>query len=166
MPTKLNTICYVHNIAEYLTQEINNISSRTWNIKPLNKSTICNILPVPPNNFLLSQASDFINSEQWIPHFHATCSNQKQTYCLRPSTTRSTSNVPQVLNNFLIEDDICNSTIGIITDINHAEQYVRVAFSVRGSIIEVNIYTNTPTILPSTEIVPIGPSLRSKTVSP
>ncbi|PKC13683.1 hypothetical protein RhiirA5_351365, partial [Rhizophagus irregularis] len=50
---------------------------------------------------------------------------------------------------------ICNSTIGIITYINYEEQYVRVAFSVRGSIIEVNIYTNTPTILPSTETVPI-----------
>ncbi|PKK79251.1 hypothetical protein RhiirC2_727753 [Rhizophagus irregularis] len=58
------------------------------------------------------------------------------------------------LNNFLIEYGICNSTIGIITYINYEEQYVRVAFSVRGSIIEVNIYT--PTILPSTETVPIG----------
>uniref|UniRef100_U9TFY2 Uncharacterized protein n=1 Tax=Rhizophagus irregularis (strain DAOM 181602 / DAOM 197198 / MUCL 43194) TaxID=747089 RepID=U9TFY2_RHIID len=47
------------------------------------------------------------------------------------------------LNHFLIEYGICNGTIGINTDINHTEQYVRVAFSVRRSIIEVNIYKHT-----------------------
>src|SRR3954470_9964487 len=28
---------------------------------------ICNLLPVPENKFLISQAKDFVNSEQWDP---------------------------------------------------------------------------------------------------
>src|SRR5436305_9057909 len=30
-------------------------------------TSICNMLPVPPNKFLLSQASDFINANQYDP---------------------------------------------------------------------------------------------------
>ena len=47
------------------------------------------------------------------------------------------------LNNSLIEHRICNGTIGIITDINSSEQSIRVAFSVRGSIIDINITKQT-----------------------
>ncbi|RGB31074.1 hypothetical protein C1646_709891 [Rhizophagus diaphanus] len=46
-------------------------------------TSICNLLPVFPNNFLLSQASDFVNS-----------------------------------------DHICNSIIGIVTNVNQAEQCI------------------------------------------
>ncbi|CAB4376562.1 unnamed protein product [Rhizophagus irregularis] len=115
MPAKLNTICYVHNIAEHLTQEINNISSRMWNtllqhhsqfilhptidtLLPISldlkktaqqiNTSICNMLPVLPNNFLLSQASDFINSEQWDPtqsrHMFKSKTNLTSFVCLQP----------------------------------------------------------------------------------
>ncbi len=47
------------------------------------------------------------------------------------------------LNNSLIEQGICNGTIGIITNINYLEQYVRVAFSIKGSIIDIDIYKQT-----------------------
>src|ERR1044071_3569127 len=47
------------------------------------------------------------------------------------------------LNNSLIEQGICNGTIGIITDIDLSNQSVRVAFSIRGSIIDTTIYKQT-----------------------
>src|SRR3990170_7453260 len=47
------------------------------------------------------------------------------------------------LNNSLIEQGICNGTIGIITDIDLTNQSVRVAFSIRGSIIDTTIYKQT-----------------------
>ncbi len=47
------------------------------------------------------------------------------------------------LNNFLIEQGICNGTTGIITDLDLENQFVWVAFSVRGSIIDINIYKQT-----------------------
>ena len=47
------------------------------------------------------------------------------------------------LNNSFIEQGICNGTIGIITDINHLEQYTWVAFSVKGSIIDIDIHKQT-----------------------
>jgi ATP-dependent exoDNAse (exonuclease V) alpha subunit len=38
---------------------------------------------------------------------------------------------------------ICNGTIGVVTDVNPAEEYSRIAFSVRGSIIDIDIYKQT-----------------------
>ena len=47
------------------------------------------------------------------------------------------------LNNSLIEYGICNGTIRIITNVNTTDQYIRVAFSIRGSIIDIDIYKQT-----------------------
>lgn len=47
------------------------------------------------------------------------------------------------LNNSLIEHGICNGTIGVITDVFPIERYVRIALSIRGSIIDVDIYEHT-----------------------
>ncbi|CAG8853491.1 46222_t:CDS:2, partial [Gigaspora margarita] len=47
------------------------------------------------------------------------------------------------LNNSLITQEICNSTIGIITNVNPTDQFVRIVFSVRGSIVNIEIYKNT-----------------------
>ncbi len=102
---------------------------------------VCNTLPVSENGFLISQATDFVNSQQW--------NNQETNKMFKPKT-----NLPSCvrlqqgarvmyLNNSLIEQGICNGTIGIITNINHPEQYARVAFSVKGSIIDIDIYKQT-----------------------
>ena len=47
------------------------------------------------------------------------------------------------LNNSLIDQGICNGTIGIVTDLNLSEQYARIAFSVKGSIVDIDIYKHT-----------------------
>src|SRR3989337_2788824 len=47
------------------------------------------------------------------------------------------------LNNSIIDQGICNGTIGVITDIDIQEQSVQVAFSVEGAIIDINIYKHT-----------------------
>ena len=102
---------------------------------------VCNTLPVSENGFMISQAIDFINSQQW--------DNQLSNKMFKPKTNLPSSVRLQqgarvmYLNNSLIEQEICNDTIGIITNINHVEQYVRIAFSVKGSIIDVDIYKQT-----------------------
>ncbi|CAG8749373.1 10782_t:CDS:2, partial [Funneliformis mosseae] len=42
------------------------------------------------------------------------------------------------LNNSLINERMCNDTTGVIMDVNPVEQSVRVAFSIRGSLIDVD----------------------------
>ena len=44
------------------------------------------------------------------------------------------------LNNSLFEQGICNGTIGVITNVNPENLSVRIAFSIRGSIIDIEIY--------------------------
>ena len=103
--------------------------------------TICNMLPISPNNFLLSQASDFVNSERWDSslsnHMFKLRTNLPPFVRLQPGAR------VMYLNNSLIEHGICNGTIGIITHVNPAEECVRIAFSVRGSIIDIDIYKQT-----------------------
>jgi len=102
---------------------------------------ICNMLPVPDNKFLISQAIDIVNFTPWNTSF----TNQM---------FKSKTNLPinirlqpgarvMYLNNSLIEYKICNGTIGIVTDINLSEQIIRVAFSVRGSIIDIDVTKQT-----------------------
>ena len=43
----------------------------------------------------------------------------------------------------MFEHGICNGTIGIITDVDPLEPSVRVAFSIRGSIVDVNLHKQT-----------------------
>ncbi|CAG8725741.1 9760_t:CDS:2, partial [Rhizophagus irregularis] len=90
---------------------------------------ICNTLPVPPNKFLLSQASDFVNS---IPYDRSFCDKMFKPKTNLPSYIRIQPGARVMyLNNSLIEHGICNGTMGVITDVNPSEQIVRIAFSVR-----------------------------------
>ena len=102
---------------------------------------ICNILPVSDNKFLISQAIDIVDSIQW----NTSLSNQsfKSRTNLPPSVYLQPGARIMYLNNSLIEQGICNGTVGIITDVNLTEESVRVAFSIRGSIIDINIYKQT-----------------------
>ena len=51
------------------------------------------------------------------------------------------------LKNNLIEQNICNGTIGIVTDINLESLKVRIAFSVMGGIIDIEIKKETTTFI-------------------
>lgn len=104
-------------------------------------TSICNLLPVPPNNFLLSQASDFVISDQWDPSYSRHMFKSKTNL---PNFVRLQPGVRVMyLNNSLVEYGICNGTIGIVTNVNQAEQCIRVAFSVRESIIYIDVYKHT-----------------------
>ncbi|EXX66300.1 Rrm3p [Rhizophagus irregularis DAOM 197198w] len=102
---------------------------------------ICNLLPVPDNKFLISQAKDFVNSEQWDPslsnHMFKSKTNLPISLRLQPGVR------VMHLNNLLMAHGICNETIGVITDVDPQEECARVAFSVKGSIVDVDIYKHT-----------------------
>jgi ATP-dependent exoDNAse (exonuclease V) alpha subunit len=102
---------------------------------------IYNLLPVPQNKFLISQAKDFVNSEQWDP---LSSNNMFKPKTNLPLSARIQPGAHVMyLNNSLISHGICNGTIGVITDVNPSDEYVRIAFSVRGSIIDIDIHKQT-----------------------
>ena len=74
-------------------------------------SSICNLLPVPPNKFLLLQAIDFVNSEQWYPslshHMFKPKTNLPPLVRLQPGAR------VMYLNNSLIDQGICNGLTGL-----------------------------------------------------
>ncbi len=47
------------------------------------------------------------------------------------------------LNNSIIDQGICNDTIGVITNINTQKQSIQVVFSIKEAIIDINIYKHT-----------------------
>ncbi|EXX50623.1 PIF1-like helicase domain-containing protein [Rhizophagus irregularis DAOM 181602=DAOM 197198] len=102
---------------------------------------ICNLLPVPDNKFLISQAVDVVNSVQWDP--------SSSEFMFKPKTNLPLSVRLQpgarvmYLNNSLISHGICNGTIGVVTDVNPLEDYARIAFSIRGSLVDIDIYKHT-----------------------
>ena len=133
--------------SEFLNQPLIDILLNTTHIVGFKQTAqqintiVCNILPIFENRFLILQVTDFINSQQW--------NIQETNKMLKPKTNLPSCLCLQqgarviYLNNSLIEQGICNGIIGIITNVNHLEQYVRVAFSVKGSIIDIDIYKQT-----------------------
>jgi len=102
---------------------------------------ICNSLPVPENKFLISQAIDFVNSEQWDPSLSNRMFKQKTNL---PSSVRLQPGARVMyLNNSLITHGICNGTIGVILDVNPSDEFARISFSIRGSIIDMDVYKQT-----------------------
>ena len=99
---------------------------------------ICNHLPVSENKFLISQAVDFMNSVQQDPsfsdHMFKPKTNLPLSVCLQPDAH------VMYLNNSLISHGICNGTVGVVTDVNHLDECVRVA---KGSIIDIDVYKHT-----------------------
>ena len=51
------------------------------------------------------------------------------------------------LRNNLIDQNICNGTVGVVTDINLENLEIRVAFSVVGGIVDIGIKKETITFL-------------------
>lgn len=114
---------------------INNIFPQIWN-----KFYPTNQLFYLSNNFLLSQTSDFVNSDQEPSHYiHTTYSNQKQ-----PNFVYLQPGIRMIyLNNSWSSSGMCNSTIGVVTKVNLLEQYIWVAVSIRGLIVDVDVYKYT-----------------------
>ena len=102
---------------------------------------ICNTLPVPDNKFLISRASDFVSSTPWDPSFCDRMFKQKTNL---PTCVRLQPGARiMYLNNSLIDQGICNGTVGVVTDVDLPEESVRIAFSVRGSIIDLDVHKHT-----------------------
>jgi ATP-dependent exoDNAse (exonuclease V) alpha subunit len=99
---------------------------------------ICNMLPVHRDRFLISQASDFVGSADWDPSLSNKMFKPKTNL---PSSVRLQPGARVMyLNNSLIDQGICNGTVGVITDVDVQHRCVRVAFSVRGSLVDADIY--------------------------
>jgi ATP-dependent exoDNAse (exonuclease V) alpha subunit len=129
----INTALNVTNIVGYkqTASQINNI--------------ICNMLPVTENKFLISLAIDFIDNQQYNPDDSQKLFKKKTNF---PSHLRLQQGARVMyLKNNLIDKNIGNGTVGIITDINLEGLEVRVAFSVIGGIVDIWIKKETTTFL-------------------
>ena len=96
------------------------------------------MLPVYHDRFLISQASDFVGSADWDPSLSNKMFKPK-TNLLSNVRLQPGARV-MYLNNSLIDQGICNGTVGVITDVDVQHRCVRVAFSVRGSLVDADIY--------------------------
>jgi len=83
---------------------------------------VCNALPVPNNKFLISNSVNFVNSVQW------NLASSEQMFKSKTNLPSSVRLQPgarvMFLNNSLMDEGMCNSTMGVITDVNPIEQLV------------------------------------------
>src|SRR5207237_3836115 len=101
------------------------------------------MLPVNEDKFLISTATDFIDGQQYNP-------DDSQKLFKRKTNLPSHLRLQQVarvmyLKNDLRNQNICNGTIGIVTDVNLEALEVRIAFSVIGGIVDIGIKRETMT---------------------
>ena len=95
------------------------------------------MLLINENKFLISAAIDFINMQQYDP-------DDSQKLFKKKTNLSNHLHLQQVarvmyLKNDLIQQNICNGTIGIVTDIDLKALEVRIAFSVMGGIVDIGI---------------------------
>ena len=95
--------------------------------------SICNTLPVNSDKWLIAEATDF--QEGICMETQLTQSEFKAKTNLPPTVRLQQGARVMFLNNSLMEDGICNGTIGIVTDIDNDKKKVQVAFCVHGAII-------------------------------
>ena len=95
-------------------------------------NTICNTLPVNGDKFLIAESIDFLEGKR-VPPEH-TQSQFKLKTNMPPIIRLQQGARVMYLNNSLINDGICNGTIGVITDINKQQPSVQVAFCTLGAI--------------------------------
>ena len=102
---------------------------------------ICNMLPVNDDKFLISSAIDYINNSRLHPDDTQKLFKKKTNL---PSHLRLQQGARVMyLRNNLIEQNICNGTIGVIIDVDLLNLEVRVAFSVVGGIVDIVIKKET-----------------------
>jgi ATP-dependent exoDNAse (exonuclease V) alpha subunit len=140
-----NTLQQRHS--EFLTRSAVDTSLNTTHIVGFRENArtintmVCNTIPVPDNKFLLSQASDFVGSAPWD---RSLCDKMFKQKTNLPSCVRLQPGARVMyLNNSLIDEGICNGTIGVVTDVNLTDQCAQIAFSIRGAIKKVDIYKHT-----------------------
>jgi len=129
----INTALNITNIVGYkkTANQINNI--------------ICNMLPVTENKFLISSAIDFIDNQQCNPDDSQKLFKKRTNF---PNHLRLQQGARVMyLRNNLIDQNICNGTVGVVTDINLENLEIRVAFSVVGGIVDIGIKKETITFL-------------------
>jgi ATP-dependent exoDNAse (exonuclease V) alpha subunit len=103
------------------------------------------MLPVTESKFLISLATDFINNQQSNPDDYQKLFKKKTNF---PNHLRLQQGARVMyLKNNLMNQGICNGTIGIVTDIDLENLEVRVAFSVVGGIVDIGIKKETVTFL-------------------
>ena len=96
-------------------------------------NTICNILPVNDDKYMLAESIDFLEGKRVSSELIQTEFKSKTNM---PIIVRLQQGARVMyLNNSLIKDGICNGTIGVITDLNKQQPSVQVAFCVYGAII-------------------------------
>jgi ATP-dependent DNA helicase PIF1 len=95
-------------------------------------NTICNALPVNGDKFLIAESIDFLDGKR-IPPEH-TQSQFKLKTNMPPTVRLQQGARVMYLNNSLIDNGICNGTIGVVTDINKQQPSVKVAFCIHGAI--------------------------------
>ena len=105
--------------------------------------TICNMLPVNENKFLFSSAIDFINGHQYDPNDSQKLFKRKTNLPIHLRLQQGAR--VMYLKNDLIEQGICNGTVGIITDVNPSTLEIRIAFSIKGGIVDITIKKETAT---------------------
>ena len=103
------------------------------------------MLPVNENKFLISSAIDFINNQKYNPDDSQKLFKNKTNF---PNHLRLQQGARVMyLKNDLMDQNICNGTIGVVTDINLENLEIRVAFSVVGGIVDIGIKKETITFL-------------------
>ncbi len=98
---------------------------------------VCNALPTTEGKFMISHAIDAMNGEIW--NVGLTERTFKSKTNLPASVRLQQSAKVMYLNNSKIDLNICNGSIGVITDINIEANSVRVAFNVPNGIIDIEI---------------------------
>ena len=98
---------------------------------------VCNALPTVQEKFMLSNAIDTVNGEQWNANMSEKSFKSKTNL---PALVRLQQGAKVMyLNNSKIDLHICNGTIGVVTDVNTEANLVRVAFNVPGGIIDIDV---------------------------
>jgi len=95
--------------------------------------TICNILPVDGDKYLLAEAIDFMEGKRLQPENSQTEFKSKTN--MPPTIRLQQAARVMYLNNSLIEDGICNGTVGVVTDLDKNIPSVQVAFCIQGTIV-------------------------------
>jgi len=95
--------------------------------------TICNILPVDGDKYLLAEAIDFMEGKRLQPENSQTEFKSKTN--MPPTIRLQQAARVMYLNNSLIEDGICNGTVGVVTDLDKNIPSVQVAFCIQGAIV-------------------------------
>lgn len=104
-------------------------------------TSICNLLTVDENGYLINNAIDIINDDIWedgkAQSLFKNHTNLPITVCLQHGAR------VMYLNNDMFNEGICNGTIGIITNVDLNSKIVRVAFAISGGIIDAEIHCKT-----------------------